>query len=101
MTPSGVLCPICGADSSSSNLYLSYDALELVLRAAGAGDDARTVAIGDAGRRDRLDCHAATIAAIEQAGATAALDHAGKRQALSDLAVRVLVYPSWPESPYR
>ena len=52
----------------------------------------------EATRRDRIE---ATISAIEQAGATEALDYAGRGQALSDLGVRVAVYPSWHESPYR
>jgi site-specific DNA recombinase len=49
-------------------------------------------------RRDRIE---ATIAMIEQTGATELLDYDGKRQALSDLGAMVVVYPSWHESNYR
>jgi seryl-tRNA synthetase len=52
----------------------------------------------EASRLGRIE---ATIAAIEEARSVPTLDHSGKRQALSDLGVRVAVYPSWHESPYR
>ncbi len=52
----------------------------------------------EATRRERIE---ATIATVEQAGATELRDYEGKRQALSDLGVWVEVYPSWHESPYR
>ncbi len=43
----------------------------------------------------------ATIAAVEEASSVPTLDYSGRRQALCDLGVRVAVYPSWHESPYR
>ena len=52
----------------------------------------------EASRLGRIE---ATIAAVEEASSVPTLDYSGKRQALSDLGVRVAVYPSWHESPYR
>jgi hypothetical protein len=52
----------------------------------------------DATRLDRVE---ASIAAIEQPGVTEALDYAGRQHTLSDLGVRIAVYPSRHEPPYR
>jgi hypothetical protein len=47
----------------------------------------------------RLDRIEATIAAIEQAGATEALDYAGRRQARSDRGVQVSVAQAGTRCP--
>jgi Recombinase zinc beta ribbon domain/Recombinase len=43
----------------------------------------------------------ATIAAVESVGGATELDYHGKRQALANLSVKVVVYPEWHESNYR
>jgi hypothetical protein len=87
---------------------LSDDALESVLTRLRE-TKARRVQVDSRGRLQlempddatRLDRIEASIAAIEQPGATEALDYARRQHALSDVGVRVAVYPSRHAPPYR